>query len=1222
MGIQSIPEAGPTCTMDLDFDEFPGCSSPSTPSQTNDAIEFYGSPPEDEIFEEEEVGFGHPSKNICVELPPSTLVSPKSVWGGFTAPAPPARERFALDQLMLALEAQGGHNGDFIEFEVDQFSFYVNSKVYPHEMRPLHHFATKKAHDKNFYFDGIVSLGDLKFHLTKVEVVELPIGNYGSSHHTVGGHIWVRSWRNANKEIYYRFKKPAVEYERFYTPFLWVADLTKHVVDFCSSMMEKRQGVSFLSFKHKFSQWAEKMHSTSPSFRRWRTGHSSDDFRTSVMANIDFIWKEMNGVLDPGKVERLQLFRETKHFDQWKENIAPAITKIREGKSEVAATIVTPYIMECFGHMILGKVLKVGGLDSEASESIENQTGRPAVERPGPNPAQPQTKSRGPSFLSPEAVDGVVVGDVISTPRDMQDATDTKWEVMASKDGLEDDRWFGLVQKVHVSAENGPRSFDVTWFYRPVETPCCMMRYPWANELFLSDHCTCEDGSDARVKGTEILGTHEIDWFGTPDVSTGEFFVRQTYAIEKRRWTTLDRSHLRCTHDSPRLEYKAGDTVIATLSSTSTFSEAYEVVKIFKQDETRFVRLRKLPKRRDVDPSTKGIAPNELVYTEQFIVVKPDKIVGKCFVRSFVPDTPIPVPYNRGGTGNLFFITSRLEESHDGVERVVPFAGDFPATIHQGFDPGNHRIPKLKGLDLFCGSGNFGRGLEEGGVVDMRWANDVWDRAIHTYMANAPNPRTTRPFLGSVDNLFQLAMEGKFSDNVPRPGEVDFISGGSPCPGFSLLTTNKATLEQFKNRSLVASFASFVDFYRPKFGVLENVCTIVQSKSNRSEDVLSQLFCALVGLGYQAQLIMGDAWSYGAPQSRSRVFLYFAAPGFRLPEAPRPSHSHFPKAKRHNLGKMCNGEPFVGRIFGPTPFKYVSAAEATADLPRIHDAVSDTCVSFPDHRLSVGVTYERRQQFSFIPTHPSGLGFAKAWNQGKGVMTPGERALFPNEGTERVSPTATGWSRIRPTDVFPTITTACNPTDARLGAGLHWFEDRPISIQEVRRAQGFPDEEVLLANVIDQWVLVGNSVARQMATVLGLQFREAWLGSLHDDACTGIANAVGQDVPTRRSSTAYSRGQSKSLVDVSETDTGSDPAAKRSGSTPMTTLSAESAEGRSLRKRRSESAVVGDHDRPRKVSRRGGSTTGSSARSSVSRQSRSGSSQLGGEMMQEADVGG
>jgi DNA (cytosine-5)-methyltransferase 1 len=401
-------------------------------------------------------------------------------------------------------------------------------------------------------------------------------------------------------------------------------------------------------------------------------------------------------------------------------------------------------------------------------------------------------------------------------------------------------------------------------------------------------------------------------------------------------------------------------------------------------------------------------------------------------------------------------------------------------------------------MDLFCGSGNFGRGLEEGGAVEMRWANDIWDKAIHTYMANTADPKATKPFLGSVDDLLRLALEGKFSDKVPRPGEVEFISAGSPCPGFSLLTVDKTTLAQIKNQSLVASFASFIDFYRPKYGILENVSSIVQARHNRSGDFLSQLFCAIVGMGYQAQLILGDAWSHGAPQSRNRIFLYFAAPHLPLPTPPLLSHSHYPGVNGRGLGKMSNGQPFVSRSFQPTPFAYVSASQGTADLPPIGDGKAEPGAhAFPDHRVCAAVTSRLRCQIAAIPTHPHGMSFAKAWRggDGSGVMTPAERALFPAEGLRVSSPISVGWRRVRPGDVFGTVTTHSQPTDARAGTGLHWADDRPLTIMEVRRAQGFVDDEVLVGSSADQWKLVGNSVARQMAVALGLRFGEAWAGA-------------------------------------------------------------------------------------------------------------------------------
>ncbi|KAK0625244.1 hypothetical protein B0T17DRAFT_655008 [Bombardia bombarda] len=1176
------------------------------------------------------------STHIYVDLPRSTLTTPKSQHHGYIPPLPPTRERIAVRALLEAAEAQGNVTNGFIGFELDRFSFYVNSKIYPYEMRPLHHLATKNAHDK-FYVDGILSVGDVKHYVSGVEVSELPIGNYGIEHPGVDGQIWARSSMNSREEIYYRLNNPALEYVRFYDPFRWIADLAKHFVDFCSDMIDHQQEVELSSFKKCFIQWLVKAHGNAESFVKWRREHPSDDFRTSVVANLEFIWKETNGVLESEQVASLKIFREIRSFNQYKPDPAPKVKLVVQDNETARPTIVTPYIKECFGHMVIGKMLQLAGNSSSPAEpllSAERPRGR-SVEQPKINShllAQAVESRHGKpvrysstksSFLSKAAIDHIAVGDTISTPPDGEDVTDTKWKIIKSRNSTEDNRWFGLVQKVHV-ANDGSRSFDVSWFYRPAETPCCVMKYPWSNELFLSDHCTCGEGKASRVKGHEVLGVHTIDWWGKPNTDKGDFFVRQTYVIEQRRWMTLDKSHIKCDHSKrPPLGFATGDTVLVSTLSDE-FTDVYEVVKIFRQETNRFVRLRKLVPRRKIDPLAPNAPPNELVYTEDTVVVKPEKITRKCLVRFFPSDKPVLDPYNRGGTGNLFYITSRLSPPDFGP-RCVPFAdGDFPSSLHQGFDP-SQEVPKLKGLDLFCGGGNFGRGLEDGGVVDMCWVNDIWEKAVHTYMANTPNQNKTHPYLGSVDDLLLHALEGRFSDNVPRPGDVDFISAGSPCPGFSLLTRDKTTLSQIKNQSLVASFASFVDFYRPKFGVLENVTSIVQARHNRKEDVLSQLFCALVGLGYQAQLVMGDAWSHGAPQSRSRVFLYFAAQGQRLPEAPPLSHSHYSGVKKRGLGEMCNSQPFVHRLFSPTPFKFVSAAESAADLPFIGDGKPDCCVPFPDHRLPSGITKAGASQYAAIPTHPHGMKFTSAWKEGNGIMTEGDRELFPAAPSARTSAISQGWARVKPHNIYPTVTTRCQPTDARSGPGLHWHENRPLSVIEMRRAQGYLDHEVLLGIPPDQFKLIGNSVARQIALALGLKFREAWLGTLYDDGGrysipVSASNGVkGEERMASDSTTARRRRSSRGLMSRSTTIsatpsrtqspmTSVEPEAAdttttaRSESTPMTVLSGVMETG-SRTKRKSHS-LLAEELQPSKVRKlREGQGDSSSSMLHVARES-------------------
>jgi site-specific DNA-cytosine methylase len=54
-------------------------------------------------------------------------------------------------------------------------------------------------------------------------------------------------------------------------------------------------------------------------------------------------------------------------------------------------------------------------------------------------------------------------------------------------------------------------------------------------------------------------------------------------------------------------------------------------------------------------------------------------------------------------------------------------------------------------------------------------------------------PQRTKGMLRSVDDLLQRILEGSYQGGLPRPGEVDFICGGSPYQGFSLITNDKTS---------------------------------------------------------------------------------------------------------------------------------------------------------------------------------------------------------------------------------------------------------------------------------------------------------------------------------------------------------------------------------------------------------------------------------------------
>lgn len=735
-------------------------------------------------------------------------------------------------------------------------------------------------------------------------------------------------------------------------------------------------------------------------------------------------------------------------------------------------TVVTPYIYECFKELRFGHLLKVveAARFTDARHDLQGEklhlTGNTDLPDPEFHAASrsfplsgAKTINRDPGLEAQRKEDAtarrrkkiaaIKRGDVLSVTKDSEGSL---WKDEASRWKAADECWYIYVQEVHVSRD-GDRSFDAIWLYEPSHTSCAKMKYPFSDELFLSDNCTC---SGYRIEEERVLDVVEVTWHGSPSSSSRHFFVRQTY-LENERFVTLKDEHKTCQHlrsamgdSNPKLQYTIGQTVLAPPGyKTKHALEVFEIVDFVSDpSESRsFVILRHLKRRFEIDGKGR---PNELVYTTRKDKLDINKIEGPCIVRFYSEADVInglPAPYCRDGTGNAFYITSKLIET-SGNSVLEAIDEHIPKGFVQGFDPlSSAGRRKLRGLDLYCGGGNFGRGLEEGGAVRNEWAVDIDRQAIHTYYANLKGPNSCKLFWGSVNDMLIQALKGnpKASDLIPLPGDVEFISAGSPCQGFSQINTLKHNDKGLKNQSLVASVASYIDFYRPSYGLLENVLGMAQKGKGRDEDVLSQLICSIVGMGYQVQIFVLDAWSFGSAQSRSRLFVSFSAPGLEPPPHPRLSHAHHCNIPTRTLGKLANGQCFGHRTTGPTPFGFPTAGQATSDLPAIGDGATQHCTSHPDHVVPLGQSQELRSQMLLIPKHPRGMNLARAWNEGQGVVTTADRQkyfghlMYNSEGQTRESftPISKAYGRINPNSYFSTVLSSIKPHDARLGFNIH-----------------------------------------------------------------------------------------------------------------------------------------------------------------------------------------
>ena len=284
--------------------------------------------------------------------------------------------------------------------------------------------------------------------------------------------------------------------------------------------------------------------------------------------------------------------------------------------------------------------------------------------------------------------------------------------------------------------------------------------------------------------------------------------------------------------------------------------------------------------------------------------------------------------------------------------------------------------------------------------------------------------------------------------------------------------------------SHITTFCTAVDVYRPLYGVLENVVNMASTRKGlEDQKVLSQLVACLVSMGYQVNQYIMDSWTYGSCQRRSRIILTIAAPGLE-PMSQKP-HTHsrsYEETRARSLGMLPNGECFGDREHYATPFPYVSAQDATDDLPDIGNGNVQTCVQFPDHRLSRPSSFRDRKLLECIPVYPPGSGYDQAMQLG----------LVPPALRTGKKETGKSYQRIEADDLIPTITTAICIQDSRNGASVHWREPRPLSIHEARRTQGIPDEEPIIGSLSQQWKTIGNGVDRKVSFSIGLALRDAF----------------------------------------------------------------------------------------------------------------------------------
>jgi len=341
-------------------------------------------------------------------------------------------------------------------------------------------------------------------------------------------------------------------------------------------------------------------------------------------------------------------------------------------------------------------------------------------------------------------------------------------------------------------------------------------------------------------------------------------------------------------------------------------------------------------------------------------------------------------------------------------------------------------------------------GLEQAGI-EVILASEIDKASRQTIIENRPNIK----LIGDIreydsKQLRQIA-------GLSTSEEVDLIVGGPPCQSFSSAGCRLGFGDDRGN--LFLNFISVALELYPKYILIENVRGLLSAPLlHRPHDkrgkgypplttdelkggALLHALNILRNAGYGVSFNLYNAANYGTPQIRERVIILCSRDGSEMPFL-TPTHSE-------------NGEYGLPR--------WNTFRLAVQDL---HSSPRDF-VKFPEKRLKYYRMLKAGQNWRDLPKELQKEALGKSYYAGGG-----KTGFLRRLAWDKPAPTLVTHPAMPATDL------------------AHPEEDRPLSIQEYKRIQQFPDDWKISGSIIDQYRQIGNAVPIRLGLAAGKTIME------------------------------------------------------------------------------------------------------------------------------------
>lgn len=356
---------------------------------------------------------------------------------------------------------------------------------------------------------------------------------------------------------------------------------------------------------------------------------------------------------------------------------------------------------------------------------------------------------------------------------------------------------------------------------------------------------------------------------------------------------------------------------------------------------------------------------------------------------------------------------------------------------------------KLTGISFFTGAGGLDMGFIKAGF-DIKLCVEIEEKYCSTLKENHPEWNVRRGDIMDYDKD-RVYLEAGLNKNE----KIDVIIGGSPCQSFST-AGNRQAFDDPRGKAMI-KYAELVNELQPKVFVLENVRGLLSaSLKHRKLKERGQGFPSLTeeeerGSAlkyliskfkyYNINIHLVNAANYGVAQKRERVFIIGVRENLKKDfDFPNPTHN-----KDGSNGKQ----------------KWITVSNVLEELSQ----------EIENHDY---VTYSA-ERLKYMKLVPEGGG---DWRDLPNDVVKEAMGGAYNSSGGRVG----FYRRIKIDEPAPTLLTSPIQKSTNLG---HPFEDRPLSIQEYLKIQGFPLDYKLSGTINDQYTQIGNAVPIKLAYVIG-----------------------------------------------------------------------------------------------------------------------------------------